>query len=53
MECDKCCIAPSNPNHCLHVYQAGQLNFRQWVGVWNLHPLEGLHIGGIYEMKSI
>jgi hypothetical protein len=33
----------------LHVYQADQLNFRQGVGVWNLHPLGGLHIGGIYE----
>jgi hypothetical protein len=37
----------------LHVYQADQLNFQQGVGVWNLHPLGGLHIGGIYEMKSI
>ena len=37
----------------LHVYQADQLNFRQGVGVWNLHPLGGIHIGGIYEMKSI
>ena len=37
----------------LHVYQADQLNFRQGVGVWNLHPLGRLHIGGIYEMKNI
>jgi hypothetical protein len=37
----------------LHVYQADQLNFRQGVGVWYLLPLGGLHIGGIYEMKSI
>jgi hypothetical protein len=37
----------------LHVYQADQLNFRQGVGVCNLHPLGGLHIGGVYEMKSL
>jgi hypothetical protein len=36
----------------LHVYQADQLNFRQGVGVWNLHPLGGLHIGGIYEITN-
>jgi hypothetical protein len=32
----------------LHVYQADQLNFRQGVCVWNLHPFGGLHIGGIH-----
>jgi hypothetical protein len=39
--------------HFFIVYQADQLNFRQGVGVWNLHPLGRLHIGGIYEMKNI
>jgi hypothetical protein len=45
-------LEPGKQKH-LHVYQTDQLNFRQGVGVWNLHPLEGLHIGGIYEMKII
>jgi hypothetical protein len=36
----------------LHVYQADQLNFRQGVGVWNIHPL-GDYILVVYMKEMI